>query len=101
MKTPLHTAFTWKIEDAPQGGVNIMLREKLRIIPEKKEAGKPFNPYGFTLTDEVLAEPKEVVLYMAAPGYDLAGHMNSLTDDLIYNQWFRVKEHKKKAKKQE
>lgn len=95
----LHTAFSWKIDALPQGGVNIVISERLRIEPELKVPNKPFNPFGFTITDEVLAEPKTVALFMASPGFDLPGHMNSLTDDLIYNQWFRVKIHKpKKAK---
>ena len=97
--TALHTAFTWKIEALPQGGVNIVISERLRIEPEQKAPNKPFNPFGFIIADEVLTEPKTVPLFMAAPGHDLPGHLNSLTDDLIYNQWFRVKVHKpKKAK---
>lgn len=99
--TCLHTAFSWRIEPAPQGGVNIVLSE-LRIIPETKEiaqkAGRKFNPFGFEVTNEPVADPKEVVLYRAAPGYNEGGLLESLTDDLIYNQWFRVKEHKKKGK---
>ena len=98
--TALHTAYTYSV--VPQGrGVVITIREKLVVGPELDPAKRRLNPFAFIITPQLISEPREVVLYCAAPNTleRVCCFMDSLTDDLIYHQWFKVKVHKNKEKK--
>lgn len=96
--TALHTAYTYTV--VPNGnGCVITLREKLKVVPDLDPLKKR-NPFAFLVLDEEVETPRAVVFHQAASNTmeRVCSFMDSLTDDLIYNQWFRVKEHKKGKK---
>jgi hypothetical protein len=92
----LHTAFTYTIVTHGREA-RITIREKFKII---SDPDKPKNPFSFLITDQLVESPREVKFVVASANTleNLQSFMNSLTDDLIYNQWFKVKEHKKAKK---
>ena len=98
--TALHTAYTYTVV-AKGNGCVITLREKLKVVPDPDPVKKRSNPFAFLILDEEVENPREVVFNQAASAAveSVCSFMDSLTDDLIYNQWFRVKEHKKKKEK--
>lgn len=84
----LHTAYTYSV--VPVGnGVIITLREKPKTVLDSQ-------------ISDVIDKPREVVFHLAASNTveRVCSFMNSLTDDLIYNQWFKVKTHKQKKPKE-
>ena len=80
-------------------GVLIVLREKLKVAadPNAKKLG---NIFAIVISEELAQTPREVIFTIASSNLiaRVQEHMNSLTDELIFNQWFRVKEHRKGKK---
>lgn len=99
----LHTAYTYTVDTPDVGGIFVTIREKLRVYEEivTDKSGK--KTLVTVVTDEVITDPKEVKLFQVSYNTRerMCDHMNSLTDDLIFNQWFKVKTHKPKKKKAE
>lgn len=97
MESPLATAFMFTIgQETGAAGIHS------KIIQTKKITIDPADKKGmlFIVHDEPPEVPKEVTFFQAHGRMEgVWSLLMSLTDDLIWNQWFKVKEHKKKSKK--
>lgn len=108
--TALHIAYSYTVVPKCNGCV-ITLREKLKVVPDLTLVPHPtdprskpkVNPFAFLVLEEEVEDPREVIFDLASSNTvaRVSSFMDSLTDDLIFNQWFRVKVHKKKSKRGE
>jgi hypothetical protein len=94
----LATAFRFEVTfedsvDKPRGIYTKVIQTK-EITSSKKG-------FEFTILDEPPESPKEVNFFQAFGTRDgVYSHMLSLTDDLLFNHWFKAKENKKKKKEE-
>lgn len=87
MTAQLSTAFEFE-SFSNENEITTQITQVVEIIPSKG--------FAFTIT-ESKCEPKTVSFKQFTSTPDrMLSHMRSLTDDLIWNQWFKSKEHKKK-----